>query len=126
MLFEILAHICVPLFAVACLLVLKAATRAQPVGWGNCNEMSLELAILSLGSTGGIFANPSLIKHFGENSGVYGILVVLADLFLAAIIVYRGRYRTPNTVVTYGRGIVDLFWGCLCVALNVGVIYKSY
>jgi hypothetical protein len=86
--FDILAHIGVPLFAVACLLVLKAATRSVPVGWGNCNEMSLELAILSIGSTGGIFANPNLIKHFGENSGVYGILVVLADLFIAAIVVY--------------------------------------
>jgi hypothetical protein len=126
MLFEILAHIGVPLAAVACLILLKASSREKPVGWENCNEMALELAILAIGSTGGIFANPNLIKHFGENAGVYGILLVLLDLFIAAIVVYRGRFRASDNPITAWRGIVDLFWGCLCVALTVEVIYKSY
>jgi hypothetical protein len=126
MLFEILAHICVPLAAVACLILFKAATREKPVGWENCNEVALELAILAIGSTGGIFANPSLIKHLGENAGVYGILVVLIDLALAAIVVYRGRFRTADDETSWIKGTVDLFLGCLCVAITSGVIYKSY
>lgn len=126
MLFEILAHICVPLFAVACLILFKAATRKDAVGWENCNEVALELAIMAIGSTGGIFANPTLIKHLGENAGVYGILVVLIDLALAAVIVYRGRFSTDETKGSWFRGTVDLFLGCLCIAVTVGVIYSSY
>ena len=126
MLFEILAHICVPLVAVACLILFKAATRQAPVGWENCNEVALELAILAIGSTGGIFANPNLIKHLGENAGVYGILVVLVDLAIAAIVVYRGRFTSAHQKSSAIRGIMDLFLGCLCIAVTIGVIYKSY
>ena len=126
MLFEILAHICVPLVAVACLILFKAATRQAPVGWENCNEVALELAILAIGSTGGIFANPNLIKHLGENAGVYGILVVLVDLAIAAIVVYRGRFTSAHNKSFAIRGITDLFLGCLCIAVTIGVIYKSY
>lgn len=126
MLFEILAHICVPLFAVACLILFKAATRQNAVGWKNCNEVALELAIMAIGSTEGIFANPNLIRHLGENAGVYGILVVLVDLALAAIVVYRGRFSTDQNEISWFRGIVDLFIGCLCIAVTIGVIYKSY
>jgi len=84
------------------------------------------MAILAIGATGGIFANPNLIKHIGQDAGVDGILVVLMDLMVAAIVVYRGRFRTDQNKATAWRGIVDLFWGMLSVALTAGVIYKTY
>jgi hypothetical protein len=125
MFIEILAHIGVPIVAVFCLIVFKAASRQKAIGWENCNEIALELAILAIGATGGIFANPNLIKHFGENNGVYGILVVLVDLVIAAIVIYRGRFRTAESSVSAWKGLVDLFFGCLCVAVTTEVIYLA-
>jgi hypothetical protein len=125
MLIEILAHIGVPIAAVICLIVFKASSRTKAIGWDNCNEVALELAILAIGATGGIFANPNLIKHFGGNIGIYGIFVVLVDLVLAAILIYRGRFRTPDTPVTAWKGLGDLFIGCLCVAVTTEVIFLA-
>lgn len=111
---EFLIHIVVPFAAVLVLVLFRAATRDHPIGWEDCNEMAVELAILGIGATGGIFANPQLIKKLGSNEAVYGMLVVLGDLFLAGIIVYRSRWRRSGPVRPT-EGLLDLFLASLTV-----------
>src|SRR5580692_8284653 len=102
---ELLAHIGVPFVVALVIIILRAATRDKPVGWHNCNEMAIEMAILSIGATGGIFVNPNLIKHFGEKNGLYSILVVVSTLVFAAILIYRDRWRTKDSTISAKTGL---------------------
>lgn len=111
---EFLIHVVVPFAAVLVLVLFRAATRDHQIGWEDCNEMAIELAILGIGATGGIFANPNLIKHFGNNEPVYGILVVLGDLVVAGFLVYRARWRKTGSTSAV-QGLFDLFLASLTV-----------
>ena len=118
---ELLAHIGIPFVAGIILLLVVAATEKEPIAWSNCNDIALDLTILSIGANGGIFVNPTLIKHWGDRTPVYGILVVLLDLLFAGVLVYIRRFRTPP--VRYYQGLRDVFLGCLTVAITAGVLY---
>jgi hypothetical protein len=50
---ELLAHIGVPFGVAFVVIILRAAARDKPIGWGNCNEMAIEMAILAIWSHGG-------------------------------------------------------------------------
>jgi MFS-type transporter involved in bile tolerance (Atg22 family) len=121
---ELLAHIGVPFIVALTIVIFRAATREKPIGWENCNEMALEMAILALGATGGIFVNPNLIKHFGENNGLYSILVVMITVALAGLLVYRDRFRRGKEVMMW-PALIDLFIGCLSIAVPICVIYVA-
>lgn len=122
---ELLAHIGVPFGVALVIIILRAATRDKPIGWENCNEMAIEMAILAVGATGGIFVNPNLIKHFGENNGLYSILAVVSTLVFAAILIYRDRWRTKDAIITAKTGLFDLFLGFMCITIPAYVIYKA-
>lgn len=118
---EILAHVGVPFAAGLVLLFVIAASDKEPISWANCNDIALDLTILSAGASGGIFANPSLIQHLGENAAVYGILVILCDFILVGFLVYIRRWRkAPVSAVC---GLRDLFMGFLTVAMTASVLY---
>jgi hypothetical protein len=118
---EILAHIGIPFAAGIVLLLVIAASDKEPISWASCNDIGLDLSILSAGASGGIFANPTLIQHLGTNAAVYGILVVLCDFILAAFLVCFRRWRKdPANVYS---GLRDLFFGLLTVGLTTGVLY---
>lgn len=124
MVIQLLAHIAIPLFVVIVLILFKAANQESPIGWQNCNDTAFELAIMSIGATGGIFVDPALIKHFGQDGGVYGIMVVLVNLVFAGLLIYRGRWRRGKETTPW-QGLADLFIGSVCVAITSGVIYLS-
>ena len=122
---ELLTHIGIPCLIVCALMAFKSATRSKPIGWENCNEMALELSILAIGATGGIFVDPLLIKRFGPNNGLYGITVVLVILVLSGVLIYREKWRVGRDTSAW-EGLVDLFIGTLCVIVTSTVIYISH
>ncbi len=115
---EILAHLGVPFIAGLVLLLIIAASDKNPISWDTCNDIGLDLSILSVGACGGIFANPTLIQHLGANSAVYGIVVVLCDSFFAGVLVYIRRWRNPP--VDFRAGLRDLFFGLLTIGITGG------
>ena len=119
---DLIAHVCIPLLAGLVLILFVAAAEKQPISWASCNDIGIDLAILSIGANGAIFVNPVLIKHWGGATGVYGILVVLADLIFAGILVYRKRWRDPEAI-SWWAGVFDLFWGCLAVGTTASVLH---
>jgi hypothetical protein len=118
---EILAHIGIPFVAGLVLLFIIAASDKEPISWSSCNDIALDLTILSAGASGGIFANDTLIQHLGPRSAIFGILVVLCDLVLGGMLVYIRRWRTSP--VHAWQGIRDLFFGILTVGFTVGMLY---
>ncbi len=118
---EILAHIGIPFAAGLVLLFVIAASDKEPISWESCNDIALDLTILSAGASGGIFANPTLIHHLGANAAVYGILTVLCDLVLAGILVYFRRWRKFPT--TAWAGVRDLLLGAASIVLTASVLY---
>jgi hypothetical protein len=103
------------------LLLVIAASDKEPISWASCNDIALDLTILSAGASGGIFANPTLLQHLGANAAVYGILVVLCDLIMAGLLVYFRRWR--KDAATAWAGLRDLALGLLTVALTGSVLY---
>ena len=118
---EVIAHIGIPLLAGLLVILLVAAADEKPISWFSCNDIGLDLAILSIGANGGIFVNPTIIKHWGEATPVYGIVVVLSDLFLAGLLVYKRRWR--RAPIKAWHGIADLFFGSLAVLITTRVLY---
>jgi hypothetical protein len=118
---EILAHIGIPFIAGLLLLFMIAASDKEPISWSSCNDIALDLTILSAGASGGIFANDTLIQHLGPHSAVYGIVVVLCDLALAGVLVYIRRWRVLPTRAW--QGARDLFLGVLTVGFTAGMLY---
>jgi hypothetical protein len=121
MLTEILAHIVIPFAAGLLLLFIIAASDKSPTAWENCNDIALDLTILSTGACGGIFANQTLIRNLDSSAAVYGILIVLCDLIVASILVYVRRWR--KLPVSAMSGLRDLFLGLATVGMTAGVLY---
>jgi hypothetical protein len=115
-----LAHLGIPFAAGLVLLFMIASSDKDPISWANCNDIALDLTILSVGACGGIFANPTLVANLGPTAAVYGILVVLCDLFFASILVYIRRWRKESSPAS---GLRDLFLGFLTVGITAGVLY---
>lgn len=117
---DILAHIGIPFVAGLVILLIIAASDKEPISWSSCNDIGLDLTILSAGACGGIFANPTLIQHLGEHAAVLGILSVLCDLIMAGALVYIRRWRPSE--VCWWQGLRDLFFGFITVCFMVGVL----
>ena len=119
--FEVLlAHIGIPLLAGLVLLFMIAATDKEPISWKSCNDIALDLTILSAGACGGIFANPTLLRNLGDQSAIYGIVLVLLDLFCAGILIYFRRWQVGSATAL--SAIRDLFFGGLTVGLTVSFL----
>ena len=65
---ELLAHIAVPLISALVIFMWRASARPDPIDWKDCNEIAIEVSILSLGATGAIFINSEIIAKFGRNA----------------------------------------------------------
>ena len=124
---DLLAHIVVPLLAVFIVLLWRATARTNPIDWEDCNEIAVELTILSIGASGAIFINPGIIAKFGERASIYGILIVLTNVLLAGINIARAKGRVPAPFskanpVTAPEGLLDLFLGVFSLMLAIYVI----
>jgi hypothetical protein len=102
----------------------RASARTEALSWDSCNAIGLDFAILSIGATGAIFVNPRLIDHWGERTALYGIFVVLVNMTIAGLVVYRRRWR--QTPVAFGEGVFDLFLGALALSVTSGVFASGY
>ena len=120
---EVLAHIGIPFLVAFALVLFRAAAREKRIGLEDCNEMAFEMAILGIGATGGIFVNPTLIRHYGEKNAVYGITVVLATLVISSFLIYRSKFRDTKTGTL--SAMFDIFFGSLCIAIPAWVIYNA-
>ena len=122
----LLAHVGVPLMAGLVLLFMVAASDSQPLTLHSCNEIALDLVILSTGATGAIFLDSRLGAHWKNFTPVIGIFVVLVDLLLASFLVYRRRWRPTDTPVSRGQAYLDLLLGALGLTVTVMVFYLGY
>jgi hypothetical protein len=120
----LLAHLGIPFLAGLVFLFMTAASDTHPLSLDSCNDVALDFTILSIGANGAIFLNPRLVAHWKELTGVYGIVVVLVNLFLASFLVYRRRWRQGPT--TTWQAYVDLFFGVLALTVTTLVFYIGY
>lgn len=119
---DLLAHIVVPLLAVLIVLLWRATARTSPIDWEDCNEIAVELTILSIGASGAIFINPEIVAKFGERASLYGILIVLTNVLLAGINIGRAKGHKKAKPVTASQGLLDLFLGVFSLMLAIYVI----
>jgi len=119
----LVAHFGIPLVAGLVLVFMTAASGQEPLGLGSCNDIALDLILLSTGANGAIFLNPRLSQHWSGSTPIVGILVVLVNLLLASALVYRRRWRA--NVPTRSQAYVDLFLGVLGLGITGFVFYLN-
>jgi uncharacterized membrane protein len=71
-----------------------------------------------------VFLSPKLSAHWAELTPIVGILLVLANLALASMLVYRRRWRVDAPTST--QAYFDLVLGLLGLALTVAIFYFGY
>lgn len=120
----LLAHIGVPLIAGIALIVFESASSRNPLSWDDGNEIGLDFTLLSIGATGAIFVNERLLRNWGENTPLYGILVVLVNMILAAWLLTRRRWREHPA--TAWQAFTDMFLGVLALSITCGVFAVGY
>jgi len=120
----LLAHIGIPLLSGVVFLLLVASSDKEPLGWAKCNEIALNFILLSIGASGAVFLNPRLSANWAELTPIVGILLVLANLALASVLVYRRRWRVDAP--TSAQAYFDLVLGVLGLALTVATFCAGY
>jgi hypothetical protein len=120
----LLAHLGIPLLAGLVFVFMVAASDTQPLRLSSCNDVALDLVVLSIGANGATFLNPRLSAHWGQFTPVVGILVVLANLLLASVLVYRRRWRRAEP--SRAQGYADLFFGALGLSVTAMVFYIGF
>jgi hypothetical protein len=118
------AHLGVPFLVGLALVFFVAAAEREPISWSSCNDIAVDFGILSMGANGGIFLNPVLTQHWGPDTPVYGIGVVVANFVLTSILVYRRRWRTLP--VSWLGGVFDLFLGALAITITCWAFASGY
>jgi len=101
-----------------------AAADREPISWSSCNDIAVDFGILSMGANGGIFLNPLLAQHWGADTPVYGIGVVVANFVLTSVLVYRRRWR--RLPVGWLGGGFDLFLGALALTITCWAFASGY
>jgi hypothetical protein len=118
------AHRGVPFLVGLALVFFVAAADREPISWSSCNDIAVDFGILSMGANGGIFLNPLLAQHWGTDTPVYGIGVVVANFVLTSFLVYRRRWRTLP--VGWLGGGFDLFLGALALTITCWAFASGY
>jgi hypothetical protein len=124
MLVALLAHIAIPVVAGVALVFFVQATNPKGLSWNSCNEVALDFILISVGATGALFLNPKLTAKWGEKAAVYGILIVLINLFFASLLVYRSNHR--EGIVGRGAGFIDFCLGIAGLVLISLTYYVGY
>src|ERR1700686_3646552 len=83
MLEYLLAHIAIPFAAGVVVLAIEVVSSPKRIDWMVANDGALDMTILSIGATGGLFLNHQLQVHWGGKTPLLGILAVLANLLLS-------------------------------------------
>jgi hypothetical protein len=120
----LLAHVGIPFLAGLVFLFMTGAAGEKPVSLESCNEIALDFNVLSIGATGAIFLNDRIIVHWKELTGIYGITVVLVNLLLASLLVYRRRWRQPPT--TNYQAFWDLVFGAFALGVTLAAFWFGY
>ena len=120
----LVAHFGIPLVAGLVLVLMTAASDKAPLGLTSCNDIGLDFILLSTGANGAIFLNPRLSQHWSGSTPIVGILVVLANLLLASMLVYRRRWRDGSP--SRAQAFIDLFLGAIGLGVTGFVFYLGY
>jgi hypothetical protein len=120
----LLAHLGIPLLAGLVFMLLVASSEKEPLSLAKCNDIALDFILLSIGASGAVFLSPKLSAHWAELTPVVGILLVLVDLVLASILVYRRRWRVDAPTRT--QAYLDLALGVLGLTITVALFYTGY
>src|SRR5258706_13422121 len=91
-----LAHVAIPFLAGLVVLAIVIVSGPKAISWDAANDAALDMTILSIGATGGLFLNHKLQEHLGGQTPLYGILAVLANLLLSCMLSYRKRWKPEN------------------------------
>lgn len=121
----LLAHLGIPVIAGAVFVFLEAASDKEPLSRAKCNDIALDFILLSIGANGAVFLNPRLNAHWAGFTPVIGIVVVLANLLLSAMLVYRRRWRKVD-MPTKGQAYLDLALGVLGLTITAATFYAGY
>jgi hypothetical protein len=121
--------ICIPLVAFLIMVVIRAEVFS-PRG---AATIGMELAVLGAGACGSIFANDTLQDRWGMALTVYGILVVLLCIFVAAVlsrIDRRNRREWEQQAKPIGpstlAAVLHLTLGAIPMALVTALLILGY
>jgi hypothetical protein len=127
MLEYLLAHLAIPFLAGLVVLAIVIVSGPKEIGWDAANDAALDMTILSIGATGGLFLNHRLQEHWGMQTPLYGILAVLANLLLSCMLVYRKRWKPEaERTATIRNMWPDLVVGTLAMCLTTGLFIMGY
>jgi hypothetical protein len=117
----ILGHVGLPLLAYLIMVKINAIAKDRKIPYGEWLDISIELCILGMGSTGGIFVSNEIATYFGPLALV---TIIMFDLWLAASLVRRRQNRVKHPVeVGLMRAMWDLLYGGTTVGLACAVIW---
>lgn len=94
-------------------------------------SIGTELSILAAGACGAIFANDTLQPKFGVALTVYGVLVVLLCVLMAAVLSRIKRkaiwvFNESRKMPSIGAAIWHLILGAIPIALVTGLLIMGY
>lgn len=123
----LLAHLAIPFLAGLVVLGIVVVSGPKEISWDAANDAALDMTILSIGATGGLFLNHKLQEHWGDQTPIYGILAVLANLLLSCILAYRKRWKPENDRAPRFRNMLpDLLVGGIAMCLTTGLFVVGY
>jgi hypothetical protein len=110
----------IPLVALGILTFIVGATDKTPISNEKAVDIGMDLGILAIGACGGIFANPTLVQHFGPGVTIYAIIVTLLSVLSVAILAYIRRWqKSPVSDAVAARNV---FLGLIPVGLIVSLL----
>jgi hypothetical protein len=122
-----LAHVAIPFLAGLVVLAIVIVSAPRPISWEVANDAGLDMTILSIGATGGLFLNHKLQEHLGGQTPLFGILAVLVNLLLSCMLVYRKRWKPENERDARFRNMLpDLAVGAVAMCLTMGLFAFGY
>lgn len=122
-----LAHIAIPFLAGLVVLAIVIVAGPKAITWDAANDAALDMTILSVGATGGLFLNHKLQEHLAGQAPLFGILAVLANLLLSCMLVYRKRWKPESERgVGFRNMLPDLIVGTLAMTLTTTLVAVGY
>ena len=124
----LLAHIGLPtLFGLVFMIFSVLPTRG-PLSWDIGLEVGLDMAVLSIGAIGALFANPILVGRYGGAHAVLLALAVLGINFILSGILFGIKWFALNANVTIGwkLGSAAIYIGALTLIVVGGVVAWTY
>jgi hypothetical protein len=120
--FETLLTLGVPILAGLVLTLLRAIASQKRLSLETSRDVALDMTFLALGAAGSVFHNQKLQTRMGSDAVAMLALLIVVDLFVAAVLLYLQRFTISVTRVQL---LANVMLGGLPVTLVAVVIYLS-